>query len=388
MKLLTHLILTLSISFTIFSQDDNLLENGSFESLKGKVKDIGSIEIARGWYSPSPIKADLFTKENKNPNLLTSGNSFGKEEPKQGENYAGIVAFSYNDKVPRSYLATQIAQPMIKGMKYCVTMYVSLAEASKYACNQLAFNFSSKPLEQKDKGSIITASHILHPQKKVINASYGWEKICGTYIAEGGEKFITIGNFTNNEGTTNEKTPKNTAFKGVQAIAAYYYIDDIHISMIDPKQNCKCYEGDNTKSDAFYHKVIVLEDHLNPQQRIEAHTTFFPFGQAALQEANKATLRVICEIMKNNPDFKLELFGHIDSLEQIYAQKRPAFADLSKKRIRSVMEFFIENGIDVNRLIGTPTDEVEPNEEITAEDDESLIMAKNRRVMFKVITKI
>ena len=91
--------------------------------------------------------------------------------------------------------------------------------------------------------------------------------------------------------------------------------------------------------------------------------------------------------MKNNQEFKLELFGHIDSLEQVYAQKRPAFADLSNKRIKAVIEYLTENEIDINRLIATPKDEVEPNEEITSEDDNALKMAKNRRVMFKVITK-
>ena len=381
------LLLSICVTHLCFTQTENLLENGSFESLKGKLKGMGGIETANTWFSPTPSKADLYVKESKIPGVLTSENQYGKEDPKNGDNFIGIVTFSYNDKVPRSYVSTELKAPMIKGMKYCVTMYASLAEGSKYASNQLAFNFSTKSLEQKEKTSIITASHILHPQKKIINATYGWEKICGTYIAEGGEKFITIGNFTNNEGTKNEKTPKNAKFKGTQAIAAYYFIDDLHITAIDPKNNCNCYEGDNNKNDAFYHKVIMLEDHLTPSQRIEAHTTFFPFGQSALQEANKATLRVIVDLMKTNPEFKLELFGHIDSLEQVYAQKRPAFADLSNKRIKSVIEYFIENEIDINRLIATPKDEVEPNEEITLEDDDALKMAKNRRVMFKVITK-
>lgn len=382
MRYLFVLIL-INFAFLSSAQDENLLENGSFESTKGKAKGLGGIETSEGWFSPTSAKADLFLTETKIPEILTTGNKYGKEEPKNGDKYAGIVAFSYGDKVQRTYISAQMKYPMQKGMKYCVTMYVSLAELSKYASNQIAFQFSSKALQQ-EKGAIIGPSHVLHPQKKVISATYGWEKICGTYVAEGGEKFVTIGNFTANDGTKNEKTGKNN-FKGVPAIAAYYFVDDIQILPVDPKKNCDCGGSQEQVSDAFYHKIIMLEDKMDAIQRIEAHTTFFPFGQAQLQEANKATINVVVDLLKSNPDYKLELFGHIDSLEQSFAQKRPAFADLSHKRIRSVMEYMISEGIEKERFIATPTDVVEPNEEILPEDDDHLKNAKNRRVMFKVV---
>jgi len=378
-----YIFLILFISIGVYAQDDNLLENGGFESTKGKSKGLGNIEVSEGWFSPTSSKADLFSIESKIPELLTSGNKFGKEDPKNGDKYAGIVAFSYGDKVQRSYISAQMKYPMQKGMKYCVSMNVSLSELSKYASNQLAFQFTSKALQQ-DKGAIIGPSHVLHPQKKVISATYGWEKICGTFIAEGGEKFVTIGNFSTNDATKNEKTGKNN-YKGTPIIAAYYFIDDIQIKPIDSKKNCDCGGSQEQVSDAFYHKIIMLEEKMDAMQRIEAHTTFFPFGQAQLQEANKATINVVVDLMKINPDYKLELFGHIDSLEQMYSLKRPAFADLSHKRIRSVMEYMISEGIQKERFIATPTDIVEPNEEILPEDDNHLKNAKNRRVMFKVV---
>jgi hypothetical protein len=59
-----------------------------------------------------------------------------------GENYAGIRAFSYGDKEPRSYVSAKLKVPLTKDAMYCVTFYVSLAEASKYACNNIGMNFS------------------------------------------------------------------------------------------------------------------------------------------------------------------------------------------------------------------------------------------------------
>jgi outer membrane protein OmpA-like peptidoglycan-associated protein len=372
-------------SFNLIAQNENLLENGGFEAMKGKVKSLGNIDVANGWTSPSSTKADLFVSDSKDPSCLTSGNKFGKEDPKSGANYAGIVAYSYGNKMSRTYLSAQLKYPMQKGMKYCISMYVSLAELSKYASNKLGFQFSSKANAQ-DGNEIIGATHVMHSQSKIINANYGWEKICGIYVAEGGEKFVTIGNFSTDNDTKFEKTLKNK-YKGIPVIAAYYYVDDVVITQIDAKNSCDCGISQNNPSDAFYHKVIMLEEKMDAIQRIEAHTTFFPFGQFKLQEANKATIDVVIGLMKNNPEYKLELFGHIDSLEQTNATKKPAFADLSNKRIRAVMEYMIENGIEKERFIATPLDEVEPNEEILAEDDEHLKHAKNRRVMFKVILK-
>ena len=84
------------------SQSENLIENGSFESVKGKLKGLGAIENAVNWYSPTPTKADLFIQTDKIPFVSTSANKFGKEEPKQGDNYAGIVSFSFKEKMQRS----------------------------------------------------------------------------------------------------------------------------------------------------------------------------------------------------------------------------------------------------------------------------------------------
>ena len=372
----------------LFSQHDNLIENGSFESTNGKIKGLGAIESTTTWFSPTANKADLFVKESKVETILTSGNIYGKEDPKHGQNYAGIVGYSYNDKVPRSYLTTTLSKPLVKGLKYCFSMHINLAEASKYASNQIGAHFSKKGLESEDKKALINASHILHSQKKIVNAMYGWEKICGTYIAEGGEKYITIGNFSTNESTQNEKTLKNTAFKGVPTIASYYFIDDVQLFLIDPAHNCDCGEQaattSTTNSESFYHKVILLEDKMTSIEKIEAHTVFFPFGKSTIQEAITSHLNIVIAELKKNPSYKIELYGHLDTKEQEYSAKKPAFADLTKFRVKAVAEYLISKGIEASRIISSPASKSEPNENSSETDDEDLKMAKDRRVMFKV----
>lgn len=383
MKNYLSFLFILTFCFQSISQSPNLVENGSFEIIKGKIKGLGSIEATDDWKNVTLSKADIFVKENKLATVLTSGNSYGKEDPKDGDNYAGIVAYSPKDKVARTYITSPLAQPMLKGKKYCVSMYISLAEGSKFATNQLGINFNKKQLKTEDNKTIVDKTSILHPQSKVVNATYGWEKVCGTYIAEGGEEFITIGNFTATDKTKTEKALKLKDYKGVQSDVAYYYIDDVSVILVDQKTTCDCGINEDRK-DTYYHKIVMLEEKMTPIQRIEAHTAFFPFGKYELQETNRSTIDAVIKEMKVNPNLIVELFGHLDINEAELAQKKPLFADLANRRIREVMKYMMENGIEEKRLISSPKDEKEPNEEIMDDDDEDLKLAKNRRVMFKV----
>src|SRR5690606_33281889 len=100
-------------SLVSFAQDaENLVSNGSFESTDKDPKKIGSIENAVGWYSPTGVRADLFVPSKKYPDIDVPLNIYGTEEAKDGANYAGIVGFSYGDKVPRSYLSTKLNVPL------------------------------------------------------------------------------------------------------------------------------------------------------------------------------------------------------------------------------------------------------------------------------------
>lgn len=262
-------------------------------------------------------------------------------------------------------------------------MYISLAEGSKYATNNLGINFHKKQPKQEEAKTIVEKTAILHNQAKMVNATYGWEKVCGTYISEGGEEFITIGNFTATDKSKIEKTLKIKDYKGVISEFAYYYVDNISVVMVEQKSACDCGNQESNK-DTYYHKIIMLEEKMTPTKRIEAHTAFFPFGKYELQETNRSTIDAVIREMKANPTFIVELFGHLDINEAELATKKPLFADLANRRIREVMKYMIENGIDEKRLISTPKDEKEPNEEILEDDDEDLKLAKNRRVMFIV----
>lgn len=381
-------VIPMSLLSLTFGQGENLVENGSFESTTGKTKKLGGIETATGWVSPTGARADLFTPAAKLPEISTPTNIYGAEEPKDGKNYAGIVAYSYNDKMPRTYLMAKLTTPLKKGMSYCVQLNISLAELSKYSSNQIGAHLSNKAFGTEEKSSIIAETHILHPDNRVFNAMFGWDRVCATFEAKGGEKYITIGNFSSNDKTRYEKAKKPENVKGTPIIASYYYVDDISVTMLETGQKCDCGGpeiDEEPVSNTIYQKSVVLNDKMTSAQKIEAQANYFGFGKDQLQPAGMASLDVIVAEMKANPTYRLEISGYSDETEIEKSAEKQAYADMDSKRIATVVKYLKEKGIPESRLIKAPKGSSGNNPDINASDDEDLKMAKTRRVTYKVI---
>jgi outer membrane protein OmpA-like peptidoglycan-associated protein len=381
------------VSGHVTAQSVNLVPNGSFEATTGKVKKPGAIDEVTGWTSPTGAKADVFVpnKEkdvNEQKIISTKKNMYGKENAKEGSNYVGIVAYSYSEaKVARTYVMVKLDAPLKKGVRYCVTFNVSLAEASKYACNQLGANFSNKPFATEAKSSIIDVAHVQQRDNKIINMTYNWEKICGVYEAKGGEKYLTIGNFIKNENVKTETNKKPKDMDVDVIAAAYYFLDDVSVVMMDAGAECSC-AGDEPKNEfstTVYQKSIITNSKMTPAQVINAQQTFFAFGKANFSPEGKTMLDLIAQKMTENPTMKLEIQGHSDAMEDSVGVEKTQYSGMAEKRAEAVITYLKGKGIDPARLVGVAKDSAIPNDEISESDDNDLKMAKNRRVTFKAL---
>lgn len=388
---MTKLIWTMSLGVlslgAIAQEGENLIDNGSFESTDKSPKKLGSIENATGWVSPTGVRADLFTSS-KIPDINVPENIYGKEHPKEGGNYAGIVGYSYGNKVPRSYVMTKINVPLKKDMRYCVKFNVSLAEASKYATNNIGAKLSKKPFGTDSKLPLIDDASLLHfnNDHKIMSARYDWTEVCGVVIAEGGEKYITIGNFSSDDDTKQERMKKDPNVKTTQIIAAYYYVDDVSIRLLNEDEKCDCQAEESAQefSPVIYQKVFNLTEDMTPKDKIEIQEIFFAFGKDKLTTEGEGSLDLIATIMKENPSMKLQINGHNNAEEDSVGVENDYYADMDNKRIGTVMSYLMEKGIPEARIIFTRKGSEEPSKDTTPEDSEELILAKSRRVTFQV----
>jgi len=97
---------------------------------------------------------------------------------------------------------------MIAGHQYCVSFYVSLSDSCWYASDEIGAFFSDT-----------ATSFLLFPggppapgpwpvTPQLISGFYvtdreNWTLVSGSFVAQGGEKYITIGNFTQDPGLLN-----------------------------------------------------------------------------------------------------------------------------------------------------------------------------------------
>ena len=377
---------------TVAQDDDNLVTNPSFESTgKGKLKKLKQITVAENWESPTGLNADLFDKTKPLP-CSAPNNSYGKEFPMDGNRYAGIVAYSYNNKEPRTYIQTQLLGSLTKDVEYCVKYYVSLSDLSKYAVNNLGAYIGKDPLEEESKTDIIFEKEkefnqvVLIPGNKILNARYNWEPVCGVYKASGKEKFLVIGNFHNNKDTKWEKLKKLKNFQGTQIPKAYYYIDQVEVFIIEDVADCDCSNKMKAKTleSMVYHKDFMSEDGYTVEEQIKLTTVYFDMLSVKIERLMVKDLDNLGTIMLGSPEFKLELTGLTDQAELDAQRSDPEnenIKGLGKKRAEKVKAYLVEKGIEGSRILINELDEGASNSKGATRLDR----AKNRRVEVKLV---
>jgi OOP family OmpA-OmpF porin len=150
-------------------------------------------------------------------------NSLGNENAYDGIAYAGLVC--YHITVPiREYLQSRLSSPLVSGQTYYVSFRASPAERFGTLIGSLGAHLSLNPISGNGTYEPINVS----PQiisSSIISNYNGWTLITGSFVANGGEEYITIGNFS-----TNELTPNTVNSSAIVPIMSYEYIDMVVVT--------------------------------------------------------------------------------------------------------------------------------------------------------------
>jgi len=156
-------------------------------------------------------------------------NFAGFQYAKSGNAYAGLIAYDGGllNVLSKEYIQTQLIEPLVAGKEYCVSFYVSLAEKySDYAVAQMGIHISTIPVSSSNYLTLPYTPQIESPDNIFITDTLGWTLVSGTYISNGGENYITIGNFKDTSDI--DTLPVVNPFGSINH-GAYYYIDDVSI---------------------------------------------------------------------------------------------------------------------------------------------------------------
>lgn len=216
-------IIFLSNLIVVTSSAQNLVLNGGLDNYI-TCPGFGqfSSTYINNWNKPSIASTDYY-------NTNCTGIQPVNQVPHSGEAYFGIIAFNYSGEY-REYATGQLSSPLIGGVQYTVEFYASLNDGYIQAVNELGAYLSATA-----PGPYSNALHIsVTPQIEntiLLGSDSTWMLVTGTFVAAGGEQYITIGNFNDDANTT------VTQVGNVGSYGAYYFVDDVSVTELPTGMN-------------------------------------------------------------------------------------------------------------------------------------------------------
>jgi len=206
----------------IFSQ--NLVQNGSFESTTNLNCLVDPYNYVNYWL---PIGSpDYFNANCTSGGYKVPSNYFGISYPINGIGYVGVAVY-YKTSEAKEYLQQHLISPLISGKTYYSSFYITLSDKVTYSIQNIGALFStSQPT--------VTGNYYFPATPQIENHSgylsdtVGWMKIDGYFKAQGGEEYITVGNFYSISNTDTLQVYTNDPFPSDPG-TSYYYIDSVSL---------------------------------------------------------------------------------------------------------------------------------------------------------------
>jgi len=228
--LLPLLILT---SITMIGQ--NRIKNPGFEERSGCPDKSGQISLANFWFSPNNGSPDYFNDCSPSLEFGTEFNVKGGRLPHSGHGYAGLQFYNMNHNEYFECLETVLDSTLTANQLYCIKAYVSLGKTN-YAFNE--FDAVLSVAELKTTAPVkLKIPHTVLSNGKTLTDNENWMCIQGLYKAKGGERYLTVGLFSENIDFWNIRTRSVTdsVFQ-----SSYYFIDDVSLEWVSSATDCSC----------------------------------------------------------------------------------------------------------------------------------------------------
>ncbi len=340
-KFKTGALIVISLQYT---QAQNLVPDAGFENNKFIPANFSAINASRSWTRPSLGTSDLFCKcgkkQEKYSLVNVPHNSMGNQYPHTGSCYAGLFALSHG--AYREYLQTPLKTSLEKNKTYEFSLYISLADYSRAAIDQLGVCFLNDKANYNNTNLITHLKPLyLKIENEARNDTVTWHCLKASYRATGGESFLLIGSFGITEiQPTKVKAPKEARSRINQFTErdAYYFIDDV--SLIEVSDTSFTGGMDNnlkTTSDtsaAWPADVPLLLKNI-----------LFKSNEALLLSTSFSELDKVAEHLNKHPQLSIEIAGHTDSSGNENRNQK-----LSEKRARAVANYFTAKSIEPNRV--------------------------------------
>jgi OmpA-OmpF porin, OOP family len=168
-------------------------------------------------------------------------NDYGHIDPKEGEYCAGF--FAWKDDMKRSvggdddfekgwnayseYIIAELKQSLVEGKEYEVSFWLALSGNSDRAVMGMGAYFGPEPIKYDHRRFLEHKPQV--SVDAILEKKGEWVEVKGTFVADGDERYITIGTFPA-AGFDSKKL-----VDGLDNQYAYYYVDEIGLRMVVPQ---------------------------------------------------------------------------------------------------------------------------------------------------------
>ena len=204
-KIKKYLVLIFIWPSLFQAQIANYVSNGSFE----EVVPNSSPNLAKYWRATDTTKifGGLLSKILSPYNVPLSAYSY--QWPSHGNNYLISILYCPTCGTKRAYPINRLKQTLVAGKIYCFLMYVNLSNQSTHGVDAFGIYFSDNSIDTitrcNDPITYLTPQ-IQNPTNNIIVDTLNWVPITGTFVANGSEKYMMIGNFKSDVGTNKTLT--------------------------------------------------------------------------------------------------------------------------------------------------------------------------------------
>ncbi len=419
------------MSHYLVAQDDtNLVVNHSFEEHNGCPQNMFSegnslkLDELNNWYLASRGTTDYFQSCSDPGMCGVPENMWGYQHARTGNSYIGIntTGGGISSKNYREYAQSELKDTLTRGQKYYAEFYVSLAEISSYSTNTLGIHVSREKIQGHRLNVIgydtrkkaerrlkrqqfyrmlafnfrrdtfyrleYLAIEPVVPQMKMnefIADTINWVKVSGTFVAEGGEKYLTIGSFEKTRKRKKHGRNRNKVrlrsnfvtrkhgrniFLTRLSKSAYYYVDDVLLKPVYDEPDSALTVDDPVENPHDLESILIADGHFTLKN------LHFDTDKYIIREESYSHLDSLVAFLQKHPEIKIEIAGHTDNAGTVQHN-----LELSLNRALAVKTYLVDHEIDATRLQAKGYGQMHPIVPNDSEEHRQL----NRRVEIVIV---
>ncbi|MBA3665027.1 MAG: OmpA family protein [Bacteroidetes bacterium] len=334
----------------------NLVPNGSFENYRKKSN---NVKQAIPWKDSGTI--DFYQNPLTNDTTVQKG-------AYEGYCYTG---FRFQKRY-KEFLQAKLVEPLHRGVTYRFSMKVKLAFWSNATLRSFGALFSkagyTKQADAVRSNMVDTIS-----KKGGLMKGFQWFEVKGYYKADGGEKFITIGNFAAD--IKKDMVRMNLFRLGFKE--TYYFVDDVELVKFTEEEKVNEEIVGPSIQQQLEDSTLQVNNDIKVGEKVALKNIFFENGKYYLLPESYIELNKLAQYLMKNPSIEIRINGHSDNAGFSFKNQK-----ISELRAREVFEYLIKKGVQ-NKMYFKGFGSTQP----LGGNDTEEGRAKNRRVEFEIIKK-